>query len=74
MNISKGDSGSFLFNSKGEVVGMIVGAVKSISAVVGGEEIIFSQGCFIIMEDALRWATKVLSEEVAVAPEPTPEI
>ena len=53
---------------------MIVGAVKSISAVVGGEEIIFSQGCFIIMEDALRWATKVLSEEVAVAPEPTPEI
>jgi len=34
-NVSKGDSGSFLFNSKGEVVGMIVGAVKSISAVVG---------------------------------------
>jgi hypothetical protein len=55
--------GRFLFNSKGEVVGMIVGAVKR-SAVVGGEEI-FSKACFIITEDGLRWATKVLGEGVA---------
>jgi V8-like Glu-specific endopeptidase len=69
MDISKGDSGAFLLNSKGEVVGIIVGAVKS-SAVVKGEKTIFNQGCFINMEDALRWATNVLGEKVAIVPEP----
>ena len=69
MNISKGDSGSFMFNSKGEAVGIIVGAVKRSAASESGE-IVFSQGCFILMEDALRWATKVLGEEVAIVPEP----
>jgi hypothetical protein len=65
-------SGSFLINSKGDVIGMVVSAVKS-SALCGGDQIVFSQGCFIIMEDALRWTTKVLAEEVAIVPEPTPE-
>jgi len=66
MNISKGDSGSFMFNSKGEAVGMLIGAVKSsaTNAVLG------SEGCFILMEDPLRWATKVLGEEVAIVPDP----
>ena len=72
MNVSKGDSGSFMFNSKGEVVGMIVGAVKSSAVVFGSDEIVFSQGCFIIMEDALRWASKALGEEVAIVREPAP--
>lgn len=72
MSVSKGDSGSFMFNSKGEVVGMIVGAVtESTVPLTGG--VIFSEGCFIIMEDALRWAAKVLGEEVAIVPEPAPE-
>ena len=72
MNISIGDSGAFLLNSKREIGGMIIDTVKG-SVVVAGEEIVLSQGCFINMEDALRRTIKVLEEEVVIVPEPIPE-
>jgi hypothetical protein len=34
--------------------------------VLSGEAKIFSQGCFVNIEEALRWVTKMLREEVEI--------
>jgi hypothetical protein len=63
----KGDSGLFIVNQSGEVVGMHIEVVKSMKLVaLSGEAEIFSPGYFVNIEDALRWATKMLGEEVEI--------
>jgi hypothetical protein len=66
MIYDKGDSGSFQHGS-GQVVGLLVGAVKSMRLMSPSDEgEIFSRACFIEIHEALRWCSQVLSEEVEV--------
>lgn len=67
MQCDKGDSGAFIMNGSGQVVGLLVGAVKSMRLVSpDGEGEVFSQACYIEIGEALRWCGKVLGEEVDV--------
>ena len=65
MAVDKGDSGSFIINGSCKVVGLLVGAVKEKKMFHEHGEV-FSQGCFIAMDDALRWCSKVLGEPVEI--------
>lgn len=67
MQCDKGDSGSFIVNGSGQVVGLLIGAVKSMKLITSdGQGEIFSQGCYVDIADALRWCSKVLGEEVDI--------
>lgn len=68
LSCDKGNSGVWSVNHRGMVVGMLVGAVESMRVEQNelGAVKVFNQGCFIPVKEMLRWATRMLGEEVKI--------
>ena len=71
MIVDKGDSGSFVFDKTGKVVGMLVGAVQGTEEAMEGNRSVFMAGIFIDIADVLRWCSRVTEEEVRIVHGPT---
>jgi len=64
--VDKGDSGSFIFDPTGKVVGMLVGSVQGITAPMEGDRMVFMSAIYVDIDDVLRWCSRVTGEEVRI--------
>ena len=64
--VDKGDSGSFVFNTNGKVVGMLVGSIQATKAPMEGNRIVFMSAIYADIDDVLRWCSRVVGEEVRI--------